>query len=318
MVLGYAIVLLSALLFCFQNIIVRVLFNEYQLFGLFKTGGFVSASLEHSFLLLLMRMVVVVPLMAALAPKLYPPTWQDIAVLRQPQKRWLLLQSLACGLLMFLYLSLLYIAIALIPTGIALTLFFVYPLFTALFAGCIGDRPSRFRWFVISLILVGIVLIMPRIGPGESPDRWIGIATGIGSGIIFALYTVQGQQCMKQLHPVPFTWLNFAVTLLLSLVSLSIWHLPTTDLLWSPLWIGGGLSAFFTFSGHLLNNIGIRRIGATTASMIAATNPALTAILAGLTIQEQLSGIQIAGIGLVTLSVGLLSQDRPRAAISPD
>jgi drug/metabolite transporter (DMT)-like permease len=74
-----------------------------------------------------------------------------------------------------------------------------------------------------------------------------------------------------------------------------------------PLWIGGFLSALVTFSGHLLNNFGIRLIGATTAAMIGVSNPALTVVLAWLMIQELLNGIQVVGVGIVTLSVALLS-----------
>ena len=43
-------------------------------------------------------------------------------------------RSLLGGVLMFLYLALLYVSIGLIATGIALTLFFGYPIFTSLFS----------------------------------------------------------------------------------------------------------------------------------------------------------------------------------------
>jgi drug/metabolite transporter (DMT)-like permease len=58
-----------------------------------------------------------------------------------------------------------------------------------------------------------------------------------------------------------------------------------------------------------MNNFGIRLIGATSASMIGASNPALTVILAWLTIQETLKGLQLVGVVIVTLSVALLSRE---------
>jgi drug/metabolite transporter (DMT)-like permease len=58
-----------------------------------------------------------------------------------------------------------------------------------------------------------------------------------------------------------------------------------------------------------MNNFGIRLIGATSASMLAASNPALTVILAWLTIQETLKGWQLVGVVIVTLSVALLSRE---------
>ena len=309
--LGFLIVLLSSVFFCVQNVVVKVLFNEHTILGLVQTGGFVTPTLQHSFLLMVMRMLLVVPLMAALAPKLHPSTWTDIAQLRAPAQRPLLLRLLACGMLMFLYLALLYISIGLIPTGIALTLFFTYPVFTALFSWRLfGDRPTLFRWGVMAAVLVGSALTMPQVNTGISLDRWLGIVLGIASGVAYALYTVFAQKSFEKLHPVPFTWLSFLMALILSAVSLLLWPLPATPLPWVGLWIGGLLSAIVTFAGHLLNNFGIRLIGASTAAMVAASNPTLTVLLAWFTIQERLNVIQISGVAIVTFSVALLSQER--------
>ena len=308
--LGFLLVLLSSVFFCFQNVIVRVLFNEHTIFGLFRLGGFVTPTLQNSFLLLFMRMLLVVPLMAFLAPKLYPSTWKDIGQLRNLEQRKLLLQSVGCGFLMFLYLALLYISIGMIPTGIALTLFFTYPVFTALFSWRLfGDRPTLLRWGVMGLVFLGSSLTIPHVNPTTDSNSLIGIITGIASGITYALYTVIAQKSFEKLHPVPFTWLSFATALVLSGASLLIWHIHDTQLLWLPLWIGGLLSAIATFAGHLMNNFGIRLIGAASASMVAASNPALTVVLAWLTIQETLSGLQTVGVVIVTLSVALLSRE---------
>lgn len=312
--LGFLIVLLSAFLFCFQNVIVRVLFNQQMLFGLFPTGGFLTPTLQHSFLLMFMRMLIGVPLMAALAPKLYAPIWQDIAQLHLPQQRPVLRQALICGCLMFLYLMLLYVSIGMIPTGIALTLFFTYPAFTTLLAyRWFGNRPTLFRWSIMAVILLGSFLTMPQAGIAHGSNYLLGAICGITSGIAYAFYTVIAQKSFEQLHPIPFTWISFATTLILSGGSLLVWHLQDPQIAWLPLWIGGFLSALVTFSGHLLNNFGIRSVGASTAAMIGATNPALTVVLAWLTIQETLNGIQILGVGIVTLSVALLSLERSSA-----
>ena len=308
--LGFLIVLLASVFFCFQNVIVRVLFNEHTILGMFQTGGFVTPTLQNSFLLMFMRMLLVVPLMAFLAPKLYPPTWKDIGQLRNVEQRTLLLQSVGGGFLMYLYLVLLYISIGLIPTGIAMTLFFTYPVFTALFSWQLfGSRPTRFRWSVMGLVLLGSFLTMPHSHTTADGNSSIGIITGITSGIAYALYTVIAQKSFETLHPVPFTWISFATTLVLSSASLLILNVHDAQLAWVPLWIGGLFSAIATFVGHLLNNFGIRLIGATSASMIGASNPALTVILAWLTIQETLNGLQLVGVVIVTLSVALLSRE---------
>lgn len=312
---GFLIVLLSSFCFCFQNVIVRILFNQYTVFGISDLGGFVVPNLQNSFLLMFMRMLLVVPLMALIAPKIYSPTWKEIQHLRNPEQQRLLWQSIGAGILMFLYLALLYISIGLIPTGIAMTLFFTYPVFTALFSWrWFGNRPTLLRWGIMAAVLLGSFLTMPQTQTTTDGDRFIGIVTGIISGITYALYTVVAQKSFEKLHPVPFTWISFTTTLVLSGVSFLGWQMYTAPLPWLALWIGALLSAIVTFAGHLLNNFGIRMIGATTASMIGASNPALTVVLAWLTIQETLNGLQIVGVLIVTFSVALLSIERSAKA----
>ncbi|MGB3514470.1 MAG: DMT family transporter, partial [Microcoleaceae cyanobacterium] len=294
---GFLIVILASFCFCFQNLIVRILFNEQTILGVFQTGGFVIPTLQNSFLLMFMRMVLVVPLMAFLAVKLYPRTWQDIRQLGNIKSRPLLLRSLGGGILMFLYLALLYVSIGLIETGVALTLFFTYPAFTSLFSWLLlGIPPTKFRWMVIVVVLLGSFLTIPYSQTASDSYNGIGVIFAIGSGLAYALYTVNAQKSFETIHPFPFTWISFATTLVLSFVSLWIWQGENIELNWIPLWIGGLLSAIVTFAGHLMFNYGIRLIGATSAATIGATNPSLTAILAWLTIQETINGLQILGI----------------------
>ncbi|MBG1240025.1 EamA family transporter [Nostoc sp. NZL] len=309
-------VLLSAFVLSFHNVTVRVLFSEHLVLGLFLLGGYVKPDLQNSLLLMFMRMLLVVPLMASLAFKLYPSAGKEFRDLFRRdasgalrERTDVLLQALGCGVLMFVYIALLYVAIGLIPTGIAMTLFFTYPVFTALLAWkFFGERPTLFRWLVMVIILGGGVLTIPQSSAAYSSDTiTTGIFASIGSGVVYAFYKVLAQKCLEKFHPVPFTWISFTCTLLFSAVSLLFWPLPSTQLDWTPLWIGSIFSGLVSFIGHTFNNVGIRMIGATKASIIGASSPALTALVAWVTISETLNLIQSLGIGIVTLGIALLS-----------
>ncbi|WP_243146880.1 DMT family transporter [Scytonema sp. UIC 10036] len=65
-----------------------------------------------------------------------------------------------------------------------------------------------------------------------------------------------------------------------------------------------------SFIGHSLYNLGIRKSGANTASIIGSSSPALTALVAWATISETLNVIQSVGIGIVTLGIALLSREK--------
>lgn len=307
--LGILTVLLSSFVLSFHNVTVRVLFSEHLVLSLFLLGGYVKPDLQNSFLLMFMRMLLVVPLMASLAFKLYPSAFKELRQLFRRDRFDVLIQAFGCGVLMFVYIASLYIAIGLIPTGIAITLFFTYPVFTALLAWrFFGDRPTLYRWLVMGIIFIGSVLTIPQSSATYSSHTIaMGIFASVGAGIVYAFYCVIAQKCLEKFHPVPFTWISFASTLLLSGVSLLFWPPPNVQLDWTPIWIGSIFSGLVSFIGHTLNNLGIRMIGATTASIIGSSSPALTALVAWATISETLNVIQSLGIGIVTFGIALLS-----------
>ncbi|MEH1968354.1 DMT family transporter [Nostoc sp.] len=160
----------------------------------------------------------------------------------------------------------------------------------------------------MGIILVGSVLTIPQSSANDSSHLIaIGIFASFSAGIVYAFYCVIAQKCLEKFHPIPFTWISFASTLLLSGVSLLFWPTPSDQLDWTPLWIGSIFSGLVSFIGHTLNNLGIRMVGATTASMLGSSSPALTALVAWIAISETLNVTQSVGIGVVTLGIALLS-----------
>ncbi|NJL48873.1 MAG: EamA family transporter [Leptolyngbyaceae cyanobacterium SM2_5_2] len=296
--------------FAVQNLVTRVLFNPSALFGWVETGGFVDPTLPNSFLLLVMRMGLGVPLIAVMLPPVYPNLWGDLRQLKQPTHRRELWLAVVGGVLMFSYLGLLYVSVGLVATGIALTLFFTFPVYTALLSWWwFGYRPSWPQWGIMAVILIGSGLTIPT--DHSSTLSWFGVGFGLLAAGVYAFYTVVAQKAFETLHPLPFTGISFATTLVMSAICLLIWRVDLQGLPWLGLWVGALLSAIATAAGHLLNNLGIRLVGATAAAMVGAANPALTAVLAWLGLQEQLSWVQGLGVGLVTLSVALLSLAKP-------
>jgi drug/metabolite transporter (DMT)-like permease len=82
---------------------------------------------------------------------------------------------------------------------------------------------------------------------------------------------------------------------------------------WSGLISGSLVLGGLTLAGYLLNNFGVRFMGASYASIIAASGPALTALLAVIITPGDrtfLSVAQIMGILIVTLGVVTLSFEK--------
>ncbi len=81
--------------------------------------------------------------------------------------------------------------------------------------------------------------------------------------------------------------------------------------------LGAFLLGALTLCGYVLNNIGIRKFGATRSAVVGATVPALTVILAGLMIQESLQFFQVVGVLLVTSGAAAFSLERIKQTVKP-
>jgi drug/metabolite transporter (DMT)-like permease len=283
--------------------------------GLFQIEGFVSPGLGNSLLILLLRMIVVIALMPVLATVLYPAVWTDIRRFLQSGNTKLMLTVVGSGFFLFLSQICIYIAIGQIPTGIAITIFFIYPIVTVLASwGLFGDKPTGVRVIAMIIILTGGVLSLPSFFAGAAGNAQLGIISAVAAGVAFAGYVLLTQIAAGKLHPIPFSLVNFAAIFVFCAVSLILlpdqFSLDINPNAWTGILIGGAILGVLTLLSYLLNNFAIRSAGAALASIIGTSGPALTALFAFFVIGEALTGKQVFGMALVILGVGAMSVER--------
>jgi drug/metabolite transporter (DMT)-like permease len=308
---GFWLIMASTIALSCHNVAVRVLGSPSSLFGIVNVGGYVSlTSLGNSLLILFMRMLVVAPGMALLASFLYPTVWRDIKLFLRSQDRRLLVTVVGSGCCLFFSQVLIYIAFGEFSNpGIPVTILFMYPLITVPMAWLLfGDRPSRLRWAVMATILFGVILTATPSLASAAKFSVLGVTTAIASGFAFAFYLISMQSSFRKLHPVPVSVIQFTTIFFLTCLIL---------LLRPPAQIqSGGLVGFIvgacilgtlTLLGYLLNNFGVRFMGAAQASIIASTGPVITALLASLIIGAKLTSLQ--GIGIFIVTVGVVALD---------
>jgi drug/metabolite transporter (DMT)-like permease len=318
---GLLLVLLSTLALSLHNVLVGLIGYGGQVFGRFPVESIFPLTIPNSLMLLWLRMVVVVPLMALIATRLRPTVGEEISQLLNHRDKRPLMHVIASGSFLFLSQVLIYKAISDVGPGVAVTLLFMYPLITVPLAWFLfGDRPTPLRLVVMFAISMGIVFTaLPRIysdigGSGVSP--W-GIGAATLSSIAFALYLVAMQISFRRLHPVPVSLMQFSTVFTLTSLILIVGSFfglqpgePSSQL---GLYVGGLMLGFLTLLGYLFNNYGVKLMGAAQASIVAASGPVMTAILAYLITPGEKSAlhfIQWMGVVLVTLGVISLSLER--------
>ncbi|MEH2178814.1 EamA family transporter [Nostoc sp.] len=328
--IGFLLIVLSAVVSSLYNVAIKVIFHEgSQIFGVLEVEQLLPPTLGNTLLILTLRFMVVVPLMVLLSPILHPRLWQDLENLSASVRgnatpanaatKQILVLSIVSGCFLFLSQVLIYIAIAQVTTGMAIALFFIYPMVSGLFSWFLfRDRPTLFRIGAIAAICCGELLVLggsPSIGIGNTS---MGSSTAILSGVAFAAYIILTRVCASKLHPVTFTLINFTTMLLLSFICLmlplpSSWNLVIVD---PSKMLELVLSAFIlgvlTLAGYLLNNVGISKLGASRSALIGGSIPVLTVIFAGLIIQENLDIVQILGVLFVTFGAAAFSFETMR------
>ncbi|MFS0514454.1 EamA family transporter [Nostoc sp. UIC 10607] len=332
--IGLLLIVLSAVVSSLYNVAIKVIFHEgSQIFGVLEVERLLPPTLGNTLLILTLRFMVVVPLMVLLSPILHPTLWQDLENLANSVRgnptsanaatKRILMLSVVSGCFLFLSQVLIYIAIAQVTTGMAIALFFVYPMVSGLLSWFLfRDRPGIFRIGAIAAICCGELLVLggsPNTGMGNTS---MGSIAAILSGVAFAAYIILTRVCASKMHPVTFTLINFATMLLLSFICLmlplpSSWNLVIDPSKMLELVLSAFILGVLTLAGYLLNNVGIGKLGASRSAIIGGSIPVLTVIFAGVIIQENLDIVQILGVLLVSFGAAAFSFETMRNQVKP-
>ena len=323
--IGFLLISLSTVVSSLYNVAIKaIFFTASNSLGGLSTQQLILPTLGNIFLILMLRLLVVVPLMLLLSPILHPPIWQELenlftslranATPIQQKSKQALFLSIISGCLLFLSQVLIYIAIGEVTTGMAIALFFIYPVMSVFLSWFLfQERPNVLIIGAMAAIFCGELLILANQSIGVN-NTSLGSITAIFSGVAFAMYVVLTRICATKLklHPVSLTLINFTTMLLLSFICLII---PLPSNLALAINSSNGLelvlSAFIlgvlTLCGYLFNNFGIRKLGSPYSSLIGATVPILTVIFAGIMLQESLDIVQVIGVILVTIGTASIT-----------
>ena len=333
--IGFLFIALSTVVSSLYNVAIKaIFFTASNPLGGLPTQQLIFPTLGNIFLILMLRLLVVVPLMLLLSPILHPPIWQELknlfaslsanATPTQNKTKQALFLSIISGCLLFLSQVFIYIAIGEVTTGMAIALFFIYPVMSVFLSWFLfQERPNSLVTGAMAAVFCGELLILGSQSVGVN-NTSLGSTTAILSGIAFAIYVILTRICATKLklHPVSLTLINFTTMLLLSFLCLII-PLPgnlglaisSSNIL--ELVLSAFILGVLTLCGYLFNNFGIRKLGSPLSSLIGATVPIFTVIFAGVMLQESLSILQVVGVILVTVGAASISWKKTPNQLQP-
>ena len=212
------------------------------------------------------------------------------------------------------WLSLLYTGSALflfwgydyLPSGVATTIIFLYPVFVAvIMAVFFGEKPSFFAYTAIVMALVGVALLS---GVGSAEGVKIkGVLIEIMSALSYGLYIVGvNQSCVKHMGALKLTFYVFlfdAVTFLL----FAVWKGGLQPV---PGGMGQVNLVLLALVPTVLSNLSlvyaIKNIGSTFSSVLGAFEPLTAMIIGVLVFSEPFTRALAWGLVLIICAVSLI------------
>lgn len=207
-----------------------------------------------------------------------------------------------------------FVAIHLLPVGVALVIEFTAPLMVAVWVKFAwSHHVPNLAWVGLAVALAGLVMVT-EVWDGFTLDA-LGVVSAAGAAAALAVYYLAGE---KALHsetprdPVSLTMWGFGLASLFWAVVQPWWSFPWSALTGTMEFLPGAdplpklaLAAWMVVMGTVipfwLVLAAMRYISAQQASAAGMTEPVLASLVAWLVLGEVLSGWQIIG-GAVTLA----------------
>jgi len=186
-------------------------------------------------------------------------------------------------------------------------LLYTFPAMVAAAAIALGrERLDARRLTALALALGGLVLVVAGAGTGALDP--LGAALAIAAALVYTTYIIVSDGAVERMRPQLLSALvctGAAVSLTLG--SAAFGELrpgAVTATGWG--WLAS-LTVVSTVGAIVLFFAGLRRVGPTTASILATVEPLVTVVLAFLVFGERLGAVQLAGGGLVLSAVLVLN-----------
>ncbi|MEO3843598.1 EamA family transporter [Streptomyces sp. B22F1] len=202
-----------------------------------------------------------------------------------------------------------YQAIDRIPLGAAVTLEVLGPLTLSVLA---GRRMASLLW--AALALGGVVLLSGGGFGGLDP---VGVAFALGAGCLWATYIVMSARAGARFPRADGLAIAMSVG---AVISLPVGVASAGGRLVDPATLGLGLAVAVMSSGlpYALDQFALRRLPAATFALMMSLAPAIAALAGYLVLDQGLTAVQCAAIGMViAASIGAV-RTPPRPAARPE
>lgn len=190
---------------------------------------------------------------------------------------------------------------------VAAILLYTGPGFVILLSRCfLGESLTISKLLSLVLTIVGCGLVVGILPKGSEAISTYGILVGLGSGLGYALYSIFGKFALKKYQSLTITTYTFVFASAAMLPASNLWQSLHLLMHSEVLVFGLGLGLFPTVLAYLLYTYGLSLIESSKASITAAVEPVVAALVGIFWFGEVLHGWQVAGMVSILISILLI------------
>ena len=196
---------------------------------------------------------------------------------------------------------LLYMAYSYIPTGLATTLHFIYPLVTVIASAFIyREKIGRMKLIAAVCVTVGIFLF---VDISTSADQ-LGIILALLSGIFYSFYVIyidrSGLDDMDYVKLTFYLMLTMSAAILIFGLAVDGINFDITPQAWA---YSAVISLLVTLGATPLFQVGVREEGASTAGVMSTFEPITSVALGAMFLGEAVGTAQLVGCAMILAGV---------------
>ena len=193
-----------------------------------------------------------------------------------------------------------------IPSGMATTVHFVYPVFVLVL--CVVFWKEKLSIGKLMCVLLCTAGILAFYEPGQQSNIG-GILIAFASGVTFAIYLVYLEKCrLGKMHPYKSMFYMASICsvgLLVGLLATGNLALPQDGKTWLLCVV---FSLSLTLGATVLLQVGVQMIGSQKAAILSTFEP-ITSVVVGVAVfREQLTARNVIGVALILAAVILLTK----------
>lgn len=195
--------------------------------------------------------------------------------------------------------------------SLAVILLYTAPAIVVLLSRVIfKEKLTKQKVMAVLGTLIGCILITGIGSTSKADLTIIGLLTGLGSGLGYALYSIFGKLALRKYQPFTITIYTFLFATAFLLPITTLWnkaHLlfQIDTLLW-----GLGLGLLPTVIAYFFYTKGLEKLESSKAAIIATIEPLVATMLGILLYNEGMNMLQMIGTGMIFSSVIIVNVTR--------